>query len=107
MNKYNDSYLLTNIDKKIKNKSQDINITVKELSDFIKEHDFYSKFESFKNIKNMIKDINKLDINELVNEINELVNNIDNDNNRYKSSDYDYIESKLREIVYNTKNTDR
>lgn len=107
MNKYNDSYLLTNIDKKIKNKSQDINIILKELSDFIEEHDFYSKFESFKNIKNIIEDTDKLDINELVNEINKLINNIDNDSNRYLSSDYDYIESKLREIVYNTKNTDR
>ncbi|MGL4912222.1 MAG: hypothetical protein ACRC3Y_07285 [Romboutsia sp.] len=121
MNKYNNSYFLTNIVKKIKNNSKDnINNEIKDLAYFIiKNNNFYNKFESFKNLKIMIENIidlntvvfingiNKLNFDELVIVINSLINDIDYETNRYEVVDYNYIEERLVKLVYNTKNIDR
>lgn len=123
MNKYNDSYFLNNIVKKIKNNSNgNMQNVIKELDYFITINDnLYFKIEKFNSIKNIVKytvnlntlesinQNNLLNFEKLVIEINKLIKYIDYEtyinfeNNRYNINDYDYIVQKLEKVVYNTK----
>ncbi|WP_434798639.1 hypothetical protein [Terrisporobacter vanillatitrophus] len=112
-NQYNNAFFLREVQKSLtkekeKNK-KDKNLPQHEkntkkilnyLNRFINAKSYYEKFESYRNIKRIMRDLNNIEqnIDGLQIEIDKLIYYIELENNEYILN-YNYIEEKLDEIV--------
>ena len=112
-NQYNNAFFLREVQKalmkeKEKNKKNmklsELETNIKEilnyLNRFINAKSYYEKFENYRNIKDIMCDLDNIkeNIDGLQIEINKLIYNIELENNEYILN-YNYIEEKLNEIV--------
>jgi len=87
-------------DKKLPQQEKNIKEILNYLNRFINAKPYYEKFESYRNIKGIMLDLDNIEqnIDGLQIEIDKLIYDIELENNEYILN-YNYIEEKLDEIV--------
>lgn len=112
-NQYNNAFFLREVqksltkekeknkkDKKTPQQEKNIKKILDYLNRFINSKSYYEKFESYRNIKSIVYDLDNIqqNIDGLQVEIDKLIYDIEIENNEYILN-YNYIEEKLDEIV--------
>ncbi|MCC3669557.1 hypothetical protein [Terrisporobacter mayombei] len=112
-NQYNNAFFLREVqksltkekeknkkDKKTPQQEKNIKKILDYLNRFINSKSYYEKFESYRNIKSIVHDLDNIqqNIDGLQVEIDKLIYDIEIENNEYILN-YNYIEEKLDEIV--------
>lgn len=109
MYEYHNSYILIKILKEIESREIDKISEIKNIMEFINDNEDYDKFSNFNHIKNLAKSLMSIEeeyiikLQELKKYIPKLISDIEYENHKY-IKDYDYIESKIRHIVYKVNN---
>lgn len=112
MNQYNDIYILNEISKRLNEENKDFSSQIKDILNFIESSKNYEQFRSFEQLRNTIFNIINnnveskywnIDIRQIKDSVDSLIKDIELINNEHLK-DYNYIEEKLKNIIYKLDN---